>query len=70
MSASLTRKPVITDFYVLKAALEWAVINNGTLYTALIPISSSGDVVEGGIKAQAKQTMDNFVHTLNATGVN
>ncbi|NRD73193.1 RidA family protein [Shewanella sp. VB17] len=70
MSASLKRNPVITDLYESESALEWAIINNGILYTAQIPISLSGDVVEGGIKAQAKQTMDNLVHTLNAAGVN
>ena len=70
MSEVLIKKSVQTELYKSKAPLEWAVINNNTLYTAQIPISSSGEVVAGGIKAQAKQTMDNLMHTLHCAGVN
>lgn len=57
-----------TDLYASKAPLEWAVIGNGTLYTAQIPIDAQGQVVEGGIEAQARQTLDNLRHTLEAAG--
>ena len=33
--------------------LEWAVSANGILFTAQIPIDASGQVVAGGIEAQA-----------------
>ncbi|GGI68354.1 enamine deaminase RidA [Shewanella hanedai] len=69
MTASLIKQPVKTELYASKAPLEWAVINNGTLYTAQIPINSSGDVVAGGIGAQSKQVMENLMHTLDAAGV-
>ena len=51
-----------------KAPLEWAVVGNGTLYTAQIPIDASGQVVAGGIEAQAHQTLANLRHTLEAAG--
>lgn len=55
---------VKTDLFASKAPLEWAVIANGQLSTAQIPINAEGQVVEGGIEAQARQTMENFKHTL------
>ncbi|WP_027856880.1 RidA family protein [Marinobacterium jannaschii] len=57
---------VKTDLYASKAPLEWAVIANGQLSTAQIPIDAEGKVVEGGIEAQARQTMENFKHTIEA----
>ncbi len=60
---------VKTDLYASKAPLEWAVIGNGTLYTAQIPIDTAGQVVEGGIEAQSRQTMDNLKHTIEAAGL-
>ena len=48
--------------------LEWAVVGNGTLYTAQIPIDRQGQVVAGGIEAQTRQTLDNLRHTLEAAG--
>ncbi|OLQ73567.1 reactive intermediate/imine deaminase [Photobacterium proteolyticum] len=68
MSAT-TKKAVPTSLFASKAPLEWAVVNNGTLYTAQIPIDQSGSVVEGGIEAQTRQTLDNLVHTLECAGV-
>lgn len=62
-------QPVKTDLFASKAPLEWAVIANGQLSTAQIPIDATGQVVEGGISAQAKQTMDNFRHTLEAANL-
>lgn len=59
---------VKTELFASKAPLEWAVVNNGTLYTAQIPINQSGVVVAGGIEAQARQTFDNLVSTLNSAG--
>ncbi|NRA60938.1 MAG: RidA family protein, partial [Psychrobium sp.] len=58
--------PVKTQLFASKAPLEWAVIANGTLSTAQIPIDLQGNVVEGGIEAQARQTMENFKHTIEA----
>lgn len=69
MSAQADKKPVKTELFASKAPLEWAVVNNGTLYTAQIPIDQQGVVVEGGIEAQTRQTMNNLVHTLECAGV-
>ncbi len=60
------KKAVKTDLFASKAPLEWAIIANGQLSTAQIPIDTSGQVVEGGIEAQARQTMDNLRHTIEA----
>lgn len=60
------KQPVKTDLFASKAPLEWAVIANGQLSTAQIPIDAEGKVVEGGIEAQARQTMENFKHTIEA----
>jgi len=57
-----------TALYASKAPLEWAVVGNGTLYTAQIPIDAQGQVVAGGIEAQTRQTLDNLRHTLEAAG--
>lgn len=65
MSQHIKKKAVKTDLYASKAPLEWAVISNGTLYTAQIPIDENGVVVEGGIEAQARQTLENLKHTLS-----
>lgn len=53
-----------TDLYASAAPLEWATIGNGILFTAQIPIDRKGVVVEGGIEAQARKTLDNLQHTL------
>jgi enamine deaminase RidA (YjgF/YER057c/UK114 family) len=55
-----------TDLFASRAPLEWAVVGNGTLYTAQIPIDREGQVVSGGIEAQTRQTLDNLRHTLQA----
>lgn len=57
---------VKTDLFASKAPLEWAIIANGQLSTAQIPIDKEGQVVEGGIEAQARQTMENLKHTMEA----
>ncbi|MBF8732637.1 RidA family protein [Pseudomonas guariconensis] len=57
-----------TNLFASKAPLEWAVVGNGTLYTAQIPIDAQGQVVAGGIEAQTRQTLDNLRHTLDAAG--
>ncbi|MFV3382977.1 RidA family protein [Pseudomonas sp. NY15354] len=57
-----------TQLFASKAPLEWAVVGNGTLYTAQIPIDAQGQVVPGGIEAQTRQTLDNLRHTLEAAG--
>ena len=59
---------VKTDLFASRAPLEWAVVGNGTLYTAQIPIDHEGQVVPGGIEAQTRQTLDNLRHTLEAAG--
>ena len=59
---------VKTDLFASRAPLEWAVVGNGTLYTAQIPIDREGQVVPGGIEAQTRQTLDNLRHTLEAAG--
>lgn len=60
--------PVKTDLFASKAPLEWAVIGNGLLFTAQIPIGADGQVVAGGIEAQTRQTLDNLEHTLECAG--
>ncbi|QHG65669.1 RidA family protein [Pseudomonas putida] len=62
------KQAIKTDLYASKAPLEWAVVGNGTLYTAQIPIDAQGQVVTGGIEAQTRQTLDNLRHTLEAAG--
>jgi len=47
---------------------EWAVLGNGTLYTAQIPIGPNGAVVTGGIDEQARQVFENLRQTLSAVG--
>ncbi len=60
------KQAVKTELFASKAPLEWAIIANGTLSTAQIPIDTEGNVVAGGIEAQARQTMENFKHTIEA----
>ncbi|GAA5174446.1 RidA family protein [Modicisalibacter zincidurans] len=60
--------PVKTNLFASQAPLEWAVIGNGLLFTAQIPIDADGQVVEGGIEAQVRQTLDNLEHTLRKAG--
>lgn len=57
-----------TELFASRAPLEWAVVGNGTLYTAQIPIDTQGQVVAGGIEAQTRQTLDNLRHTLEVAG--
>jgi len=57
-----------TDLFASRAPMEWAVVGNGTLYTAQIPIDREGQVLTGGIEAQTRQTLDNLRHTLEAAG--
>ncbi|MBK3392963.1 MULTISPECIES: RidA family protein [Psychrobacter] len=64
MSTHSTKQAVHTALYASKSPLEWAITNNGTLYTAQIPIDGNGEVVAGGIEAQTRQTLDNLKHTL------
>ncbi|MEJ6079358.1 RidA family protein [Vibrio sp. 1-Bac 57] len=72
MNQSVTVKnnkyAVKTALFASKAPLEWAIVNNGTLYTAQIPIDQSGVVVPGGIEAQTRQTLENLAHTLESAG--
>nr|WP_275661204.1 RidA family protein [Vibrio mediterranei] len=62
------KSPVKTSLFASKAPLEWAIVNNGTLYTAQIPIDDTGTVVDGGIEAQTRQTFSNLSHTLECAG--
>ncbi|MNS70952.1 Enamine/imine deaminase [compost metagenome] len=62
------KQAIKTDLFAARAPLEWAVVGNGTLYTAQIPIDRQGQVVNGGIEAQTRQTLDNLRHTLQAAG--
>lgn len=68
MNTQTIKHPVKTSLFASKAPLEWAIVNNGTLYTAQIPIDETGAVVEGGIEAQTRQTFNNLVHTLECAG--
>lgn len=60
---------VKTDLYASPSPLEWATIGNGILFTAQIPIDAQGKVVEGGIEAQTRQTLDNLWHTLECANL-
>jgi len=64
MTTHSTKQAIKTSLYASKSPLEWAITNNGTLYTAQIPIDEKGDVIAGGIEAQTRQTLDNLKHTL------
>ena len=68
-SRFIMKTPVKTELFASKAPLEWAIIANGQLSTAQIPIDQQGNVVEGGIEAQARQTMENFKHTIEAANL-
>lgn len=68
MTSHSIKQAVKTSLYASKAPLEWAITDNGTLYTAQIPIDEKGDVVKGGIEAQARQTLNNLKHTLECAG--
>ena len=68
MNTQNKKYPVKTALFASKAPLEWAVVNDGTLYTAQIPIDNKGMVVEGGIEAQTRQTFHNLIHTLECAG--
>lgn len=63
------KEAVKTNLFPSKTPFEWAIIANNQLYTAQIPINSDGQVVEGGIEAQARQTMENLKHTLEAANL-
>ncbi|WP_201540612.1 RidA family protein [Psychrobacter sp. 1044] len=69
MTTHSTKQAIKTSLYASKSPLEWAITNNGTLYTAQIPIDENGDVVVGGIEAQTRQTLDNLKHTLECANV-
>ena len=68
MTTPSTKQAVQTALFASKSPLEWAITSNGTLYTAQIPIDENGEVVAGGIEAQARQTLDNLKHTLECAG--
>ncbi|PKF81529.1 reactive intermediate/imine deaminase [Vibrio sp. vnigr-6D03] len=68
MNTQPKKHPIKTELFASKAPLEWAVVGNGTLYTAQIPIDETGAVVEGGIEAQTRQTFANLSHTLECAG--
>ncbi len=68
MNTPAKKHPIKTKLFASKAPLEWAVVGNGTLYTAQIPIDDTGKVVEGGIEAQTRQTFANLAHTLECAG--
>ncbi|MGF1908614.1 RidA family protein [Vibrio kasasachensis] len=68
MNTQTKKHAVKTELFASKAPLEWAIVNNGTLYTAQIPIDDTGAVVAGGIEAQTRQTFNNLVHTLECAG--
>lgn len=59
-----------TDLFASQAPLEWAIVNNGTLYTAQIPIDNTGSVVKGGIEKQTRQVFENLTHTLDCANEN
>ncbi|SMY35414.1 RidA family protein [Photobacterium andalusiense] len=69
MSDTSIKKSIKTELFTSKAPLEWAIVNNGTLYTTQIPIDSSGTVVSGGIEAQTHQVFTNLIHTLECANV-
>lgn len=68
MNFQTQKSPVKTSLFASKAPLEWAIVNNGTLYTAQIPIDDTGAVVDGGIETQTRQTFNNLAHTLECAG--
>ena len=61
-------KPLKQIYLHQKPHWSGAVTHNGTLYTAQIPIDETGQVVEGGIEAQTRQTFENLISTLKSAG--
>ena len=57
---------VKTNLFASKAPLEWGIVSNNQLYTSHIPIDQTGQVVSGGIQEQARQTMENLKHVIEA----
>jgi 2-iminobutanoate/2-iminopropanoate deaminase len=53
---------------VSKSPLEWATLADGILYTAQIPITANGQILDGDAAAQAEQTLDNLKQTVEAAG--
>lgn len=61
---------VKTKLFPSKSPLEWAIVSDGVLYTAQIPIDEKGNVVSGGIEAQTEQIFHNLIHTLECAKSN
>lgn len=50
------------------APIEWAVVADGILYTAQIPIHDDGSIETGSIEAQAELTFSNLKRSMAAAG--
>lgn len=70
MTTYSKKQAIKTFLYESKSPLEWAITSKGTLYTAQIPIDANGEVVDGGIEAQIRRTLDNLKHTLECANTN
>ena len=62
------REAVETGIPPTKSPLEWAVRDDGVLYTALIATNPDGTLETGDITVQTKRTLDNLRQVLDAAG--
>jgi enamine deaminase RidA (YjgF/YER057c/UK114 family) len=62
------KQAVKSGLPVPAAPIEWAVLADGVLYTAQIPIKADGSIESGGIATQTRLTLDNLKKTLKAAG--
>jgi 2-iminobutanoate/2-iminopropanoate deaminase len=62
------KKVIKTHLPEEDAPLEWAVMADGVLYTAQIPIREDGSIETGDIDAQADLTFSNLKRTVEAAG--
>jgi 2-iminobutanoate/2-iminopropanoate deaminase len=62
------RTPVKTHLPSDEAPIEWAVIADGVLYTAHVPLRADGSIETGPIERQAELTFANLKQTVEAAG--
>jgi 2-iminobutanoate/2-iminopropanoate deaminase len=62
------RTPVKTHLPSDEAPIEWAVIADGVLYTAHVPLRADGSIETGPIERQAELTSANLKQTVEAAG--
>ncbi|NWG12506.1 MAG: RidA family protein [Acidobacteria bacterium] len=62
------KQAVKSGLPVPAAPIEWAIVADGVIYTAQIPIKADGTIETGDIDKQTRLTLDNLRKTLKAAG--